>query len=152
MCVLFLCTGNSARSQIAEAFLRKLTNERVEVHSAGSQPKAEIHPLAREAARRVFDVEMTDQFPKSLDRFLGQKFDYVITVCDRADASCPVFPGETERIHWSLEDPAEAGGSEEEMRRAFEATADDVMRRIRLWLALPNVLEKTGVRAAGLPH
>ena len=87
MRVLFLCTGNSARSQMAEAFLRKLTNQRVEVQSAGSQPRAEIHPLAREAARRVFDVEMTDQFPKSLDRFLGQTFDYVITVCDRADAS-----------------------------------------------------------------
>jgi len=152
MRVLFLCTGNSARSQMAEAFLRKLTNQRVEVQSAGSQPRAEIHPLAREAARRVFEVEMTDQFPKSLDRFLGQKFDYVITVCDRADASCPVFPGETERIHWSLEDPAEAGGSEEEKRRAFEATANDLMRRIRLWLALPNVVEKTRVRPGGLPH
>jgi len=137
---------------MAEAFLRKLTNQRVEVQSAGSQPRAEIHPLAREAARRVFEVEMTDQFPKSLDRFLGQKFDYVITVCDRADASCPVFPGETERIHWSLEDPAEAVGPEEEKRRAFEATANDLMRRIRLWLALPNVVEKTRVRPGGLPH
>jgi len=145
MRVLFVCTGNSARSQIAEALLTKVTNGRVEVHSAGSHPKDEIHPLAREAARKVFDAEMDGQFPKSLDRFLGQKFDYVITVCDRADASCPVFPGETERIHWSLEDPAEVEGSEEEKRRAFETTANDLMRRIRLWMALPNVAEKAAI-------
>jgi arsenate reductase len=150
MRVLFLCTGNSARSQIAETFLKKVTNGRVEVHSAGSHPKGEIHPLAREAARKVADAEMDGQFPKSLERFLGQKFDYVITVCDRADATCPVFPGETERIHWSLEDPAEVEGSEEEKRRAFEATASDLMRRIRLWIALPNVAEKAGLPAAGL--
>jgi len=152
MRVLFLCTGNSARSQIAEALLTKVTNGRVEVHSAGSHPKREIHPLAREAARKVFDAEMNGQFPKSLDRFLGQQFDYVITVCDRADASCPVFPGKTERIHWSLEDPAAVVGSEEEKRRAFEATASDLMRHIRQWIALPNVAEKAGLPAVDLTH
>jgi arsenate reductase len=152
MRVLFVCTGNSARSQIAEAFLRKLTNGRVEVHSAGSQPKEEIHPMARDASRNVFGAEMTGQFPKSLDRFTGQQFDYVISVCDRANASCPVFPGDTERIHWSLEDPAEADGSEDEKRRAFEKTAADLLRRIRLWTSLPNVAEKAGIRSVGLEH
>jgi len=152
MRVLFVCTGNSARSQIAEAVLKKLTNGRVEGHSAGSHPKGEIHPLAREAARRVFDAQMDGQFPKSLDLFAGQEFDYVITVCDRADASCPVFPGQTERIHWSLEDPAAVAGSEEEKRRAFEATVNDLTRRIRLWLALPNVAGKARLAASGLAH
>jgi protein-tyrosine-phosphatase len=150
MRVLFICTGNSARSQIAEALLRQITNGRVEVHSAGGQPKNEIHPMAREAVRRMFNLEMTGQSPKSLDRFLGQEFDYVISVCDRADAACPIFPGDTERIHWSLEDPAAVEGTEEEKRRAFETTATDLMRRIRLWTSLPTVAEKAGLPAVGL--
>lgn len=124
--VLFLCTGNSSRSQIGEALLRYLSRGRIEVFSAGSQPRPEIHPLARQAVKDLFGLDMAGQYPKTLDRFLSQPLDYLISVCDRADASCPVFPGDTERIRWSFEDPAAVEGEEEKKRRAFEQTARDM--------------------------
>lgn len=133
--VLFLCTGNSARSQMAEAILRHLSRGSVEVESAGSLPRPEIHPLARGAVRRLAGLEMEGQRPKSIADLGERKFDCVITVCDRASETCPVFPGSPETIRWSLEDPAEAVGSEEDRRRAFENSARDLMIRIRLWLA-----------------
>ena len=137
--VLFLCTGNSARSQMAEALLRQMSGGRIQVASAGSFPRPEIHPLARKAVKDLFGLDMEGQYPKPLDQFLGQRLDYVISVCDRADASCPVFPGDTERIHWSFEDPAAVEGTQEEKRRAFERTARDLANRIRLWMSLPFV-------------
>jgi len=142
MRVLFLCTGNSARSQIAEALLRRMSEGRIEVFSAGSQPRPEIHPLARAAVWDLFGLAMEGQSPKTLDGFVGQRLDYVISVCDRADASCPVFPGDTERIHWSFEDPAALEGDEEKKQRAFEQTARDIASRIRLWLSLPAVASR----------
>ena len=87
----------------------------------------------------LFGLDMEGQYPKSLDQFLGQRIDYVISVCDRADASCPVFPGDTERIRWSFEDPAAVEGTQEEKRRVFEQTARDLANRIRLWMSLPIV-------------
>jgi arsenate reductase len=135
--VLFLCTGNSARSQIAEALLRHVGKGAIEVESAGTVPQPEIHPLARRAVKKLLDLDMHGQYPKTLDRFLGQRFDYVITVCDRAAESCPVFPGDPERIHWNFEDPAAVVGSEEERQKAFDATATLMLSRIRLWLSLP---------------
>lgn len=140
--VLFICTGNSARSQMAEALLRHLSHGQIEVFSAGSEPKPEIHPLARRAVRDLFGLEMAGQYPKPLDEFLGQHLDYVISVCDRADASCPIFPGDTERIHWSFEDPAAVDGTEDEKRRAFERTAKDLMGRIRIWMSLPAIASR----------
>ena len=92
---------------------------------------------------------MTGQHPEPLDEFLGQRFDYVISVCDRANASCPVFPGDTERIHWSFEDPAAAEGTEEQRRRAFERTAKDLMGRIRIWLSLPGISSRIGAAPVG---
>ena len=136
--VLFLCTGNSARSQMAEAILRQITKGAVDVESAGSSPKPEINPLAREAVKKILGLEMTGQHPKSMDKFTKERFDYVITVCDRAAEVCPSFPG-AEVIGWSLPDPAEATGSEEEKRRAFEHSARDLIQRIRLWSSLPAV-------------
>lgn len=133
--VLFLCTGNSARSQMAEAILRHLSKGTVEVESAGSDPRAEIHPFARDAVKTLFGLEMTGQRPKSMNDFLSQKFGFVITVCDRAAVACPNFPGAPEVIRWSLPDPAEAAGTEEEKRRSFENSARDLTQRIRLWLA-----------------
>lgn len=147
--VLFICTGNSARSQMAEALLRQLSHGQVEVFSAGSQPRPEIHPLARLAVRELFGLEMAGQHPKPLDMFLDQRLDYVISVCDRADAACPIFPGDTERIHWSFEDPAAVEGSEEEKRRAFERTAKDLMGRIRIWLSLPSISSRIGAAPVG---
>ena len=139
--VLFLCTGNSARSQMAEAILRHLTKGTVAVESAGSHPKPEIHPLAREAVKKVLGLEMAGQRPKSMDGLVKERFDYVITVCDRAAEVCPTFPG-AEVLRWSLPDPAETAGTGDEKRRAFENSAKDLIQRIRLWLALPGVAAK----------
>jgi arsenate reductase len=138
--VLFLCTGNSARSQLAEVILRQMSHGKVRVESAGSAPQPEIHPMARETARRILNTEMEGQYPKLLDRFLGEQFDYVITVCDRAAESCPTFPGDPERIHWSFEDPAAVQG-DEQRQRAFDNVARGLMSRIRVWMSLPAVKE-----------
>ena len=140
--VLFLCTGNSARSQMAEAILRHLSKDAIRVESAGTRPQPDIHPMAREAVRKLFDLDMAGQYPKTLDRFLGEQFDFVFTVCDRAAESCPMFPGDPERLHWSFEDPAGVSGTEEERQRAFDATAAELLTRIRLWMALPAVRQQ----------
>lgn len=137
--VLFLCTGNSARSQIGEALLRHMSRGQVEVVSAGSRPRPAINPFARRAVRDLFGLDMAGQRPKPLENFVGRRFDYVITVCDRAAESCPVFADDPERIHWSFEDPAAVAGGDEEKRRAFEQTAREMASRIRLWMALPAV-------------
>ena len=140
MTVLFLCTGNSARSQMAEALLRQLSEGRIEVHSAGTRPQPEIHPMARVTMKSRFGLDMASQFPKPLDRYLGQPFDHVITVCDNAAESCPVFPGTPSRIHWSLPDPAAAAGTPAEQQRAFDRTADEIARRLKGWLQLNLII------------
>lgn len=145
--VLFLCTGNSARSQMAEAILRHVAKGAIDVESAGLLPQSDIHPLARRAAKSLLDLDMVGQYPKTVDRILGQHFDYVITVCDRAAESCPVFPGDLERIHWSVEDPAAVVGTDEERQRAFDATAKQLLSRIRLWLSLPAIQQRIEAHA-----
>ena len=140
--VLFLCTGNSARSQIAEAILRHLSHDQVDIHSAGTAPQPDIHPMARRAVKTLLNLDMAGQYPKMLDRFLHRDFDYVITVCDRAAETCPVFPGDPERIHWSFEDPAAVIGTDVEKQRAFDATAQQLLVRLRLWLSLPGIRER----------
>ena len=136
--VLVLCTGNSARSQIAEAILRHAGKGALDVESAGTRPQPDIHPMARRAVKKLLSLEMDGQFPKTLDRFLGQHFDYVITVCDHAAESCPIFPGAPGRIHWSCEDPAAVTGTDEEKQQAFDATATQLLSRIRAWLLSPS--------------
>jgi protein-tyrosine-phosphatase len=136
--VLFICTGNSARSQMAEALLRDLSKNRIEVFSAGSVPQAAVHPLAKATLEQKFGIDTADLFPKSMNRFLNERFDYVITVCDCAAESCPVFPEDPERIHWSFEDPAVVHG-EEQQRRAFEIVASGLAARMRIWMALPAI-------------
>lgn len=133
--VLFLCTHNSARSQMAEALLRRHGGD-VEVHSAGNEP-GEVHPLAvRAMAESGIDISEADS--KHLDQFIGQDFDYVITVCDRANESCPVFPGDPKRIHWSFEDPSAATGSEEERLKAFRDVRNQLNMRLQNWLMAVN--------------
>jgi len=132
--VLILCTGNSARSQMAEALLRHLSDGAIEVHSAGTNPAAEVHPLARAAMRTGFGLDISDQFPKSLDRYVNDRFDYVITVCDYAAEVCPVFPGASAQLHWSTEDPSFAPGTPSERQQAFDRTAAELADRIRAWL------------------
>ena len=140
--MLFLCTGNSARSQMAEAILRHVSGGRVDVDSAGTAPQPDIHPMARRAVKTLLDLDMAGQYPKTLDQFLDRTFDYVITVCDRAAETCPAFPGDPERIHWSFADPAAAKGTEAEQQRAFDATATQLLSRIRLWMSLPEVTRR----------
>src|SRR5918911_1164966 len=115
--VLILCTGNSARSQMAEGLLRRAGGDGFEVFSAGTEPSG-VNPLAVEAMREV-GIDISTQRSKSVDEFLGQEFDYVITVCDKANRNCPVFPGRTKRIHWSFDDPAEALGERSERLAVF---------------------------------
>lgn len=132
--VLFLCTGNSARSQMAEGLLRYMAGDRFEVYSAGIKP-TEVNPLAIKVMAEA-GIDISKHRAKSAMEFIGQKFNYVITVCDNAKQTCPVFPGEYEKIHWSLEDPAEAKGAEEEKLAVFRKTRDQIKSNIEDWLKL----------------
>jgi arsenate reductase len=132
--VLFLCTGNSARSQMAEALLRSYGGTDFEVASAGTDPKG-LNPLTIEVMAEA-GIDVSKQQSKSLDRFLDQSFDYVITVCDRARDNCPTFPGDNERIHWSFDDPAAATGSHEQQLAVFRRVRNEISERLRLWVAV----------------
>ena len=132
--VLFICTGNSARSQMAEALLRKMSDGVVDVYSAGTQPHAEVHPVALGVLRDLFHIDTSELHPKHLDQFSKERFDYVITVCDRARERCPFFPGDPKRIHWSFEDPSTIEGTKAQ-RRAFKDTANGLAARLRVWMA-----------------
>lgn len=134
--VLFLCTHNSARSQMAEALLRHHGGDAVEVVSAGNEP-SRVHPLAVRAMAES-GIDISNAGSKSLDQFVGQDFDYVITVCDRANESCPVFPGDPRRIHWSFEDPSAVEGSEEERLKAFRDVRNLLNMRLQNWLLAVN--------------
>jgi arsenate reductase len=132
--VLFVCTGNSARSVMAEALLRLYGGDDFEVYSAGTEPKG-INPLTlRVLAEAGIDASFARS--KSVTEFLGQPFDYVITVCDQARQSCPVFPGVHETLHWGYEDPAEAEGTEEERLAVFRRVFIGLGERIRLFIPL----------------
>jgi protein-tyrosine-phosphatase len=133
--VLFLCTENSARSQMAEALFRHLSHGTVEALSAGSQPAAELHPLARRCMERL-GIDMSGAVPKHFEVFRGQHFDAIITVCDRVLETCPTFPDDPQRIHWSFLDPATVQGSEAEQLRAFEQISLQLTMRIRFLLTL----------------
>lgn len=133
--VLFLCTENSARSQMAEALLRQVSRGNVEAYSAGSQPASQIHPLARRVMEQV-GIDMREAVPKHFRVFEGQHFDAIITVCDRVVESCPTFPDDPEQIHWSFLDPASVQGTEAEQLHAFEQTSQQLTTRIRLVLPL----------------
>ena len=127
--VLILCTGNSARSQMAEGLLRDMSGDRMEVFSAGVEASF-VRPQAIEAMRER-GIDITGQRSKSVDEFAGQKFDYVITVCDNARERCPIFPSETERIHWSFDDPAQAEGDDETVLAVFRRVRDEIEGRLR---------------------
>ncbi len=126
--VLFVCTGNSARSQMAEALLRREGGAAFEVQSAGTEPKG-VHPLTVRTLAEV-GIDVSGARSKSVTEFLDEPFDHVITVCDRARESCPVFPGEHESLHWSFDDPAEAAGSEGERLEVFRRVLGEVNQRI----------------------
>jgi arsenate reductase len=145
--VLFLCTGNSCRSQMAEGLLRHLGGDRFEAHSAGTEPAARVHPLAVETmAERGIDI--SSHRPKPLAAFEGQPLDLLVTTCDEANEVCPFHPNARQRLHWSIPDPAKATGTDAEVRAAFEAAADLLTERIRgLW---PKSVCEKGVGPLGL--
>jgi arsenate reductase (thioredoxin) len=126
--VLFLCTHNSARSQMAEGLLRDLAADRFEVHSAGTEA-THVRPLAIRAMDEI-GVDISGQESKTLERYLGEPFDYVITVCDDANETCPFFPGAANRLHWSLPDPSAAEGTEEERLAVFRSVRDGLQDRV----------------------
>jgi protein-tyrosine-phosphatase/DNA-binding transcriptional ArsR family regulator len=131
--VLFLCTGNSARSPAAEALLRQRAG-RVEVVSAGSHPKP-LHPNTVRVLR-TYGIELAGRPPRHLSMVERQRFDYVITLCDRVREVCPEFPGRGERVHWSIPDPAASGGSDQDTYPAFERMAAELETRIGFLLAM----------------
>lgn len=132
--VLFLCTGNSARSQMAEALLHKHGGDRFDVFSAGLEPHA-VNPLTI-CVMEEQGIDMSGHWSKSVQEYLGKaRFDYVITVCAKADKNCPIFPGAAIRLHWPFDDPAAATGPEEQRLLAFRRVRDEIDAKIRAWLA-----------------
>jgi arsenate reductase len=131
--VLFLCTANSARSQMAEALLRKHAGAYFEVYSAGIDP-GEMHPLTLRVLQEA-GIDASGQWAKPVELYRGKmQFDYVITVCGNAEAQCPVFPAKTERVRWRFDDPAAVSGSIEERLAAFRQVRDEIERRILVWI------------------
>jgi arsenate reductase len=126
--VLFLCTGNSARSQMAEGYLRHRAADRYDVLSAGISPKG-LNPLATEAMQEL-DIDISRQSSKDAAQFLGTPMQYVVTVCDNAKEHCPIFPGTFKYLHWSFPDPAAVEGTHDQKLAAFRDVRDAVVRRI----------------------
>ena len=144
--ILVVCTGNSARSILGEAMFRHLGGERVEVHSAGTHPSV-VNPFAIRVLEEA-GVATDGLSSKSVNDFLGQRFDYVITVCDDARDACPVFPGVHETMHWGYPDPAKAEGSEEQRLAAFRTVLTGLGQRIHQFLPIAerHAAQRTGVQ------
>jgi arsenate reductase len=130
--VLFVCTGNSARSQMAEGLLRQEAGKRFSVSSAGTHP-TQVRPEAI-AVMNEIGIDISRHRSKSVNELIGHEFDYVITVCDNANETCPVFPGNAERLHWPFEDPAAARGSADERKALFRRVRDEIRARIAQFL------------------
>jgi arsenate reductase (thioredoxin) len=125
--VLILCTGNSCRSQMAEAILQKAAGELMEVHSAGSKPAGHVHPLAIKVMAEI-GIDISGHRSKHMNEFLDRPVATVITVCGHADQACPMFPGQVNRYHWGFDDPAHAIGTEEEILAVFRRGRDEIRR------------------------
>lgn len=134
--ILFLCTHNRARSQLAEGIARSLGGDQVDVQSAGDQP-TEVHPLTLDMLAEL-GLDTGRHHAKHLDQFVGQPFDYVITTCDSIHGNCPTFPGDPLRIHWSFDDPSTVAGGEEAQRQAFRTARRELMTRMRFLLSVPH--------------
>ncbi len=130
--VLFLCTGNSARSQMAEGLLRHMAGDAFDVASAGTHPVG-LNLLAVQAMQEIA-IDISNHRSKSTNEYLNQHFDYVITVCDRAKETCPVFPGASSTLHWSFDDPAGAQGSIEYRQAVFRRVRDDISERVHRFM------------------
>ncbi len=139
--VLFLCTGNSARSQMAEGYLRHVAGDRFEPLSAGIEPQS-LNPLAVEAMQEM-GIDISSQKSKDVVSFLGQYIPYIVTVCDSARERCPIFPRTFRFLHWSLEDPAAATGTQEEKLAVFRRVRDDIGRRIEEEFVSPTLAQQS---------
>lgn len=135
--LLFLCTGNSARSILAEYLAQNIAGAKFEIFSAGSDPKPAPHPLALKVLEEKFHLDASGARSKSWREFDGVEFDFVITLCDNAKENCPVWPGQPIIAHWGSPDPADASGTEEERENAFWQVAQQIKRRIELFTSLP---------------
>lgn len=135
--ILVLCTGNSCRSQMAEGLFRQYGGDRIEVCSAGLEPKG-VHPRAIQVMQEL-GIDISNHTSDPLSHYLGQPFDFLITVCNNAAANCPVFPGAGTKLHWPFADPAEATGSEPEIMACFRSVRDQIAQQVKTWLA-----EQTG--------
>jgi arsenate reductase (thioredoxin) len=142
--VLFLCTHNSARSQMAEGWLRHLAGDRFEVHSAGTEMTA-VRPFAIQVMAEV-GVDISGQASKTLERYLGQPWDDVITVCDRANESCPFFPGAARRLHWSFPDPSRARGTAAEQLAVYRRVRDAIRAHVEAFLRSAGAAGSTPAR------
>jgi len=134
---LFLCTGNSARSIFGEYLLRRLGGPRFQVYSAGASPTGTVNPFAIQVLRDCYNIDASAARSKSWEEFENVQFDFVITVCDNARETCPVWPGQPIVAHWSSPDPAAVEGSDEEKYRAFRNVASQINRRLQLFTSLP---------------
>jgi arsenate reductase len=134
--ILFLCTGNSARSILAEFFLKRLAPQHFEVYSAGANPKGRVNPYVLELLRDGYHIDASEARSKSWEEFKGVKFDFVITVCDKARESCPVWPGQPIIAHWGSEDP-DAVEVKEERVKAIKKVGVEIYRRLGLFTSLP---------------
>jgi arsenate reductase len=147
--VLFVCTGNSARSQMAEAILGRLGGPAFEVHSAGTHP-GRVNPLTIRALSEI-GIDWADARAKSVSEYLDQPFDYVITVCDQAREACPVFPGGRVRLHWGFEDPAAAPGTDDERLAVFRRVRDEIGDQVAPFAERARVV-RPHADAARPPH
>ena len=135
--VLILCTGNSCRSQMAEALWESLGQGTWEADSAGSRPSGYVHPLAIRAMQEL-DIDIGSNTSKSLDDFRAQSFDLVVTVCDNARESCPVFSGAKQALHWPFDDPGDTTGPQEQKMAVFRQVRDEIRKRIQTYLQLES--------------
>ena len=146
---LFLCTGNSARSIFGEYLLRRLGGSRFQVFSAGSFPTGIVNPLAIQVLQDVYNIDASEARSKSWEEFEGVEFDFVVTVCDNARESCPLWPGQPIVAHWGSPDPAAVEGSDSEKYRAFKEVAFEINRRLQLFTSLPlDKLDRLKLAAA----
>ena len=147
--LLFLCTGNSARSILGEYLLRRLGGPRFEVFSAGSFPTGKVNPFAVQVLKDLYNIDASEARSKSWEEFKDVVFDFVITVCDNARESCPVWPGQPIVAHWGSPDPAAVEGSDSEKYRAFKEVAFQINRRLQLFTCLPlDKLDRLKLAAA----
>ena len=148
--VLFVCTGNSARSQMSEGLLRSLAGGMVDVYSAGTEPSDRVNPFAVKVMAEN-GINISKHYPKKVEEFLSKEFDIVVTTCDGARQACPTFPGVARNYHWNLEDPAAAEGTEEERMEVFRKTLADISERAAELMAVIQKIQSGEIPRKVLP-